>query len=201
MPVRAFAYRRKLAYWSFHERLSRHAKFDPNESVVSMSSNSASSSSECRCCDPRTAAVALGRWCFGVLFFFAGIGKLGSVSGFTGYLAKQFEKTWLPPMLLNIFGHVLPFLEVALGALLILGLFRNATLFAASLLLIALMFGQMLLAQPQVVFFNAAYAFMAAALLFLERFDYWVLFPKPGGRPQTEPSRPPEDSGHTSPQL
>ncbi len=145
--------------------------------------------SECRCCDPRCAAVALGRWCLGVIFLFFGIGKLVNVSGFAENLVKQFEKTWLPAPLVNGFGHVLPFLETTLGVLLVLGLFRNISLFVTGLLLLVLTFGQVLLMQGQVVFSNTAYLFMAAAVLFLERFDFWVIFPRPhrGGH-RDEPS-------------
>ncbi len=127
----------------------------------------------------RAAGMALGRWCLGVMFLFAGIGKFPNVGGFADYLLKQFEKTWLPPALVGGFGNVLPFVEIALGVLLVLGIFRNAALFIAGLLLISLMFGQILLGQPQVVFSNTAYLFMAAGLLFLAKHDRWVLFPRP----------------------
>ena len=132
---------------------------------------------ECKCCDPRCMAVALGRWSIGMMFFFAGVGKLGSVSGFVGYLTKQFEKTWLPGALLIPFGYVLPFAELILGALLLLGVFRNGALFVTGLVLLALTFGQLLLRDPQVMFFNTAYLFLTAGLLFLAEYDRWVLFP------------------------
>ncbi len=115
----------------------------------------------------------------GLIFLFFGIGKLANVPGFAGHLAQQFEKTWLPAGLVNGFGHALPFMETILGALLILGLFRNVVLFLTGLLLIALTFGQVVLGQAQVVFFNTGYLFIAAAMLFLARWDHWVLFPRP----------------------
>ncbi len=132
----------------------------------------------CHCLNPRFAAVALGRWAFGVLFLVVGLAKLGNVNGFADNLVKQFDKTWLPQVLVSIFGHVLPFLEIALGALLVLGLFRNVVLFATGILLLALSFGQMLLGQAQVMFFNITYLFLVAALLFLAEFDRWVIFPR-----------------------
>ena len=136
-------------------------------------------SRSCKCCDPRAMAIALGRWVMGILFLFFGIGKFTmGVGNFARGMAQPFEKTWLPPILLNAFGYVLPFCEVILGALLILGLFRNATLFATGLLLIALTFGQVLLGQAQVVFFNTTYTFLVAGLLFLADYDCWVLFPR-----------------------
>ncbi len=145
-----------------------------------------SADSECKCCDPRVAAVALGRWCLGVMFLFAGIGKFPHVGGFADYLLKQFEKTWLPSVLVSAFGHVLPFVEVILGVILLLGFFRSVALFGTGVLLISLMFGQVLLGQPQVVFFNTSYVFMAAGLLFMANYDKWVVFPR------SRPAKPPE---------
>jgi thiosulfate dehydrogenase (quinone) large subunit len=133
---------------------------------------------ECKCCNPRAAAVALGRWVLGLLFLLAGIAKLTNVSGFVKSLVTQFEKTSLPAVLVSIFGHVLPFLETTLGVLLLLGLFRNVALFGAGILLIWLTFGQMLLGQQQVIFFNFVYVFLTAGLLFLAEHDRWVLFPR-----------------------
>lgn len=135
--------------------------------------------SGCKCCDPRSGAVALGRWCIGMLFLFFGIGKVvGGVSGFAEGMVKQFEKTWLPQVLVNIFGHSLPFLEVLVGLLLLLGLFRNVALFGTGVLLLLLTFGQVVLGQPQVVFFNTCYVFLTAALLFAANYDCCVLFPR-----------------------
>jgi thiosulfate dehydrogenase (quinone) large subunit len=129
------------------------------------------------CCDPRAAAVALGRWGLGVVFLFYGIGKLPDLSGFvSGYLTPMFEKTWLPQPLVAAFGYTLPFFEVALGVLLIIGLARNAVLFATGLLLIGLTFGQVLLQQSPVVFQNMGYLAMTIALLFLSAYDDWVPF-------------------------
>lgn len=146
--------------------------------------------SDCGCCDPRVAAVALGRWCLGIVFLFFGIGKIageGGVSGFTQYLASQFQKTWLPSWLVSCFGCFQPYAEVVLGALLVLGLWRNVVLFITALDLLALTFGQVLLQQPAVVFNNTGYTFLAALVLFGARFDRWVLFPRP-----LKPEEPPK---------
>src|SRR3954470_16022557 len=96
-------------------------------------------------CDPRAAAVALGRWCLGIIFLFSGLGKFlgeGGPGVFAQGLIKQFEKAWLPPFLLVPFSHALPYFEVGLGILLILGLGRDVVLFVTGLLLMALTFGQ-----------------------------------------------------------
>jgi thiosulfate dehydrogenase [quinone] large subunit len=147
--------------------------------------------STCWAADARTARAAalLGRWGLGLMFFFFGIGKLLSLKGFVnGYLLPQFAKAWLPQWLLVPYGYVLPFLEVTLGLLLLLGLARNAALIAAGLLLLSLTFGQIVLQQPPVVFQNLGYLFFAAALLFFGEHDLWVL---PGGNPRPDyPRRP-----------
>jgi thiosulfate dehydrogenase [quinone] large subunit len=112
-----------------------------------------------------------------MMFLFAGINKMPGVGGFADHLVKLFEKTWLPSSLVSLFGYVLPFAELILGVLLVLGLFRGVALFGTGVLLILLTFGQVLLGQPQVVFSNTAYVFMTAGLLFLADYDAWVIFP------------------------
>jgi len=129
---------------------------------------------KCCSCDPRSLAVALARWCLGLMFLFAGIGKFPNVSGFVGYMTETFKATWLPKALLVPYAYALPFVEVALGALLILGIARNAVLFITGLLLISLTFGQILLKAP-IVFNNLVYTMIAAAILFLAEYDCWLL--------------------------
>jgi thiosulfate dehydrogenase [quinone] large subunit len=128
--------------------------------------------------DGKAAALALGRWALGLLFLVAGIGKLRDVSGFATSIVKQFEQTWLPSLLVTIFGYVLPFVELLLGLLLLSGVFRRSVLFATGVLLLHLIFGQIVLMQPQVVFFNFGYLFMTAALLFFSEYDRWTLLPE-----------------------
>lgn len=139
------------------------------------------------CCDPRAAAVALGRWCIGLMFLVAGLTKLtgqNGVWGFAQFLSQQFEKTWLPTFLISAFGYVLPFAEVASGVLLLLGIYRNAALFGTALLMLSLTFGMIILQQAPVVFYNTGYTILISALLFLSDYDRWVLFPR---RPRSSP--------------
>lgn len=130
---------------------------------------------KCCSCDARACGVALARWVIGVVLLFAGIGKLGNVSGFVGYVTSQFEKTWLPKAILLPYGYALPFVEVILGALLLLGIARNLVLFVAGLFFISLTFGQVLLSQPQVIFQNMIYTVITGTILFAESYDRCVL--------------------------
>jgi thiosulfate dehydrogenase [quinone] large subunit len=150
--------------------------------------------SKCCCCscDPKAAAVALGRWCLGVLFLFAGLSKLPNPGGFANYILETFKDTWLPTWLLIPYAHALPFVEPTLGALLILGLWRTPVLFVTGLLLISLTFGQILLQKFDVVHNNAVYVFVTAAILFLGEHDRWVLFPRPRKEPEPSTNPPTE---------
>ena len=134
------------------------------------------------CCDPKAAAVALARWCIGIILLFAGISKFSmGIGKFAEMIPTMFEKTWLPKVLLVPYGYALPFVELILGAMLILGLFRNCALFATTLLFISLMFGQFLLAMSgdekagSGMFQNMVFTFFAAGLLFLHEHDRWVI--------------------------
>src|SRR5439155_20342944 len=94
-------------------------------------------------------------------------------------LAQQYQRPWLARLRGSRFARVLPCWEVIVGALLLLGLFRNSGLFATGVLLILLVFGQAVAGNGAVVFYNTGYLFMTAAVLFLGDYDDWVLFPRP----------------------
>ena len=131
---------------------------------------------KCCNCDPRIAAVALARWGLGVLFLFAGIGKFPHPVGFAKtFLLPAFQKTWLPDWLVLGYGVVLPFVEVALGVLLLLGIARDAVVFSTGVLLLSLAFGEILLSQPPQIFQNMIYLFVTAALLAASKYDQWVI--------------------------
>ena len=91
------------------------------------------------------AAIALFlRLGIGILFFFAGLNKFlreGGAMGVAESILEGFADTFLPAFLLVPYAYALPYAEIAVGILLILGLFsRPAILFACALLL-SLAFG------------------------------------------------------------
>jgi thiosulfate dehydrogenase [quinone] large subunit len=107
---------------------------------------------------------------------------MGGVGGFVnGYLVPAFEKTFLPVVLLKAYGYALPFVEVALGVLLIIGLCRNCTLLLTGLTLISLAFGQMLLQQHATVANIFLYIVLTVVVLFLDEHDSW----RPGHKPSS----------------
>ncbi len=129
----------------------------------------------------REIAYALLRVTVGVLFLFSGIGKLlKGVDNFAFGMMERFADSPLPPSLVELFVNVLPFAEVAIGALIVLGLFNVATLTFAGLLVLALTFGAVVLGDPPTVAHNFTYALGIFVLLWSAEHNAYSL-----GRPQT----------------
>ncbi len=129
----------------------------------------------------REIAYALLRVTVGIMFLFFGVGKLlGGVGGFTGGMLERFADSFLPSSLVELFAYALPFAEVAIGALLVLGLFNVATLTFAGLLMLALTFGAVVLADPPTVAQNVTFALVIFVLLWSAEHNAYSL-----GRPQT----------------
>ena len=115
----------------------------------------------------REAAYALLRITFGVVFLFNGIGKLmGGVGNFVGGMNQRFAGK-LPAILVMPFSYTLPFAELILGALIVFGLFSRLGLVLTGLLLAALTFGTVMLADFGTVAHNTQYALVNFVLLWL----------------------------------
>jgi thiosulfate dehydrogenase [quinone] large subunit len=115
----------------------------------------------------REAAYALLRITFGVVFLFNGIGKLmGGVGNFVGGMNQRFAGK-LPAFLVMPFSYTLPFAELILGALIVFGLFTRLGLVLTGLLLAALTFGTVMLADFGTVAHNTQYALVNFVLLWL----------------------------------
>lgn len=85
---------------------------------------------------PVAVALLLNRLSLGVFFLLAGIGKLRM--GPAVFYREAFVKlrpSWLPESLASPYGHALPFLEFAVGALLVLGLLTRLTAGVVALML------------------------------------------------------------------
>ncbi len=120
-----------------------------------------------------SVAGLLVRLPLGLLFFFAGLNKfLGGYGNFVRWIVSDMgEKTWLPDAMLYPYGYALPFLELALGALLILGLFTRPALMATGFLLLSLMFGKILAQDHATVATIANYCLIAAVAYYFSRFN------------------------------
>ncbi len=127
-------------------------------------------------CQLNAAAPALLRWALGLLMLTSGIPKLMGLHGFVnGYLIPAFESTFLPGWMIAGYGYALPFVEVLLGLLLILGVCRACTLLLNGLTLLSLAFGQMLIKNHATVGTIFLYVLMTALALWLGEQDTWGL--------------------------
>ena len=88
-------------------------------------------------------AYAILRLSFGANILLHGLSRvLNGRPAFLAYLTHYFEHAHLiPPGMLPMFGAVLPWVETALGLLLILGLFSRFTLIVGALVLTVLVIG------------------------------------------------------------
>lgn len=125
--------------------------------------------SACCCMNPRRLAPALLRWSLGILFLVGGVAKLTALGGFVnGYLVPAFSKTFLPSALVAAYGYALPFVETALGVLLLVGIWRVGVLLLTGAAFLSLAFGQILLQQHATVANIFLYVLMTALALYFE---------------------------------
>ncbi len=130
----------------------------------------------CECCtlSPEGMGALLMRLSLGILFFVAGLGKFlapGGVSGVAQKMQESFANTWLPACMVGPYVHVLPFVEITVGALLLLGLCTRWAFFGSGLLLVSLAFGMMVQQQHAVVGTNLTYVLMAVVGIYLSAKD------------------------------
>ncbi|HZS09128.1 MAG TPA: DoxX family protein [Blastocatellia bacterium] len=119
---------------------------------------------------------ALMRISLGLIFLFYGLGKfMKGPNAFAETMVGQFAKTPLPPEPVRLFGMTLPFIEVTVGALVLLGLFTRAALVLASLLLMALTVGVIFLDQPQVVAQNLLFSLSTFFLIFYSEYNAFAV--------------------------
>ena len=92
--------------------------------------------------DHKAVAYAILRLALGINFFGHGFFRiLSGVGAFAAHTAENMAKGPLPHALTLPFGYVIPFVEVTLGVLLILGLGTRYALIVGGLFMVALTFG------------------------------------------------------------
>jgi thiosulfate dehydrogenase (quinone) large subunit len=117
----------------------------------------------------RSLVALLLRVSLGLTFLMVGLDKFAAIKAgkYPGMIVDQFANSPLRPDLVKLFASVLPYAEVGVGALLVVGLATTLSAFAAGALLIHLLFGQLILHQiPQIpVIFT--YILLNAGILWL----------------------------------
>jgi thiosulfate dehydrogenase [quinone] large subunit len=118
----------------------------------------------------RHVAYALLRAIIGVNLAVHGISRLlAGPHAFAASLVGMFHATFLPAWSLMAFGLVLPWIEAALGLLILFGAATRYALIAASLTILVLTFGSTLRQDWESAGLQLIYAAIYAALLAFRR--------------------------------
>lgn len=88
-----------------------------------------------------TIAYLLLRLTIGISMFGHGLVRLTKLTAFSNGMAATFSHSLLPQALVKAFALILPFMEFAIGCLLLTGLFTRSALMAGGVLMIMLIFG------------------------------------------------------------
>lgn len=87
-------------------------------------------------------AYLLIRLTMGLNFFMHGTVRIfGNLETFRQSLVTNFQETLLPQPFVEAFATVLPFVEAAIGSLLLLGLFTRQAVVAGAVVIMVLIFG------------------------------------------------------------
>ncbi len=115
------------------------------------------------------------RWAYALLRLFLGVDLLGrglvriyhGVPAFAAAVTTHISSALLPAPLVHTFALAIPWIQLTLGALLILAVFTRATLTAAMLFVIVLMVGVTIRQDWTAAGLQLVYGFVIFSLLFL----------------------------------
>lgn len=123
-----------------------------------------------------SAAYVLFRAALGLDMLMHGISRLiTGLPKFTDGMVHEFQPTILPAVLVRIAATAIPFAELAIGALLLLGLAMRGVLAAGVAFMCLLIFGAALLAKWDIVTQQLIYAAAFSALLATARWNRFGL--------------------------
>ena len=125
----------------------------------------------------RALAVLLLRLALGLDIFLHGVTRLfiGGLGAFVNSTATQFAHTVLPMWLVRAFATVIPFLEFAIGLLLVTGVALRWTLVAGATLMLLLEFGTAMRSDWTVLSSQLLYSFVYSVLLLCRAWDAYSL--------------------------
>ena len=118
----------------------------------------------------------LARLAIGTSFFGHGCFRIPILYTFSDGMVKQFEHSILPQQLVLAFSYALPFIELIIGVLLLVGLFTRYALIAGVLLMMALIFGCTSIQHYDPIQLQLTHAaFCIVLLVFVDRYNSFAL--------------------------
>ena len=119
-------------------------------------------------------AYLILRLTMGVNMFSHGVARLLDLEKFNMWMIGQFSDTILPEFLVSLSSYMIPFAELIIGVLLILGLFTSRALLLGALLITILVFGSGLQENWNVMSSQMIYAvffFILSYMIELNKFS------------------------------
>lgn len=108
----------------------------------------------------------------GVLMLYAGAAKfMNGLPKFHQSMEAMFGPTWMPGIMWRPYAYAIPYVEIVLGVLLIVGVLRFWVGIATALYILGLAFGMQVMQQHDTVADNYVYFAMAVAYVILSRHD------------------------------
>ena len=117
----------------------------------------------------------LARLPIGMSMLGHGLIRLTKLQAFSTGMVNEFSKSILPQALVMPFSCMLPFLEFAVGILLLAGLFTRFACALGSAVIVALIFGSSLLEQWNNVFSQLFYGGYFAVLFLYASHNYYSI--------------------------
>ncbi len=121
-------------------------------------------------------AYLLIRLTMGLNFFMHGAVRIfGNLDKFRDKVVTDFQETWLPQPMVELFATTLPFVELTIGALLLVGLFTRQAIIAGAVAMMVLIFGTSLRQDWALVGSQIVYSLFFYFLMRYASDNIWAL--------------------------
>ncbi len=111
-----------------------------------------------------------------VILLTAGASKFFSEGAFFNYYSQLFQgdlRINLPPLLVNLYLKIIPFIEISLGLALLVNKYKNYTIYAWFAFMLSLLFGHYILQEWSAVNQMLGYIFLGLLCLILPNHSSW----------------------------
>ncbi|MCV7032016.1 DoxX family protein [Mycobacterium sherrisii] len=119
----------------------------------------------------RALGYLLLRLTIGASFFGHGVVRMPKLGAFHAHLTGEFTKSYLPGFLVSGCGYLLPFAELIIGVLLLIGALTRAAAVAGVLSMIILVIGATSIEHFDVVVEQLVHAIMLSAVVALREYN------------------------------
>jgi thiosulfate dehydrogenase [quinone] large subunit len=120
-------------------------------------------------------AYLILRLSLGINMFLHGIMRIPKIDGFSAGIAERFNGTILSQDVVSAFAYGLPYIELIIGILLIIGLFTSQVLLVGALLIATLIFGSALNESWALISSQMLYSILFFMLSYLIEFNKYSI--------------------------